>query len=83
MGLMAKNAPNTTTTTIRDSKSGRFVTVKGAGALKGKMTISKKVDLTKPISIPASSGKWTPKGDSFSGKTSPKGSSVGRELAKR
>jgi hypothetical protein len=49
--MMAKNA-STTTTTIRDSKSGRFVTVKGAGALKGKLTISKNVDLTKPISVP-------------------------------
>jgi hypothetical protein len=45
---------------VRDSRSGRFVTVKGAGALKGKMTISKKVDLTKPISVPASGGKWSP-----------------------
>lgn len=46
---MASNAHKTTTTTVRDSKSGRLVTVKGAGALKGKLTISKKVDLTKPI----------------------------------
>ncbi len=45
---MATKAP-TSTTTVRDSKSGRLVTVKGAGALKGKLTISKKVDLTKPI----------------------------------
>ena len=46
--VMATKAP-TSTTTVRDSKSGRLVTVKGAGALKGKLTISKKVDLTKPI----------------------------------
>jgi hypothetical protein len=37
------------------------VIVKGAGALKGKMTISKRVDLTKPISVPTPKGKWTPK----------------------
>lgn len=46
---MASNAPTSTTITVRDSKSGRLVTVKGAGALQGKLTISKKVDLTKPI----------------------------------
>ena len=80
---MAKNAPIPSITTVRDSKSGRYVTVKGAGALKGKMTISKKVDLTKPISVPAPSGKWKPKGDSLSGKMSPNGSSANRSAAKR
>jgi hypothetical protein len=78
---MAKDPPNTITT-VRDSKSGRFVTVKGAGALKGKMTISKKVDLTKPISVPAPNGKWTPKRGSLSGKTS-HSSSADRNAAKR
>jgi hypothetical protein len=57
---MATKAPISTSITVRDSKSGRFVTVKGAGALRGKMTISKKVDLTKPISVPNAGGKWTP-----------------------
>jgi hypothetical protein len=70
---MATNAPTTTTTTVRDPKSGRLVTVKGAGALKGKMTISKKVDLTKPIF----GGKWTPNADG-PGKTSPKGGGAKR-----
>lgn len=79
---MAKTAPNSTTTTVRDSKSGRLVTVKGAGALKGKMTISKKVDLTKPISGPTPSGKWTPKGGGRSHKTSPYGSNAGRGTTK-
>ena len=64
IGFMSKNTPNTTLTTVRDSKSGRFVTVKGAGALKGKMTISKKVDLTKPILASGPSGKWPPKASS-------------------
>jgi hypothetical protein len=50
---MASKHSDITTVTVRDAKSGRFVTVKGAGALKGKMTISKGVDLTKPISGPA------------------------------
>lgn len=70
---MSKIASSTTITTVRDSKSGRFVTVRGAGALKGKMTISKKVDLTKPISMPSPRESWVPKGGSFSGKTSPNG----------
>ena len=35
---------------VRDAKTGRFVTVKGAGALKGSpFAIKKGVDLTKPI----------------------------------
>jgi hypothetical protein len=35
---------------VRDSRTGRFVTVRGAGALKGsRLTIRKDVDLTKPI----------------------------------
>ena len=65
---MSKIASSTTITTVRDSKSGRFVTVRGAGALKGKMMISKKVDLTKPISMGSSREGWAPKGGSFSGK---------------
>lgn len=79
---MTKTASNSTTTTVRDSKSGRLVTVKGAGALKGKMTISKKVDLTKPISGPSPGGKWTPKGGDRSPKTSPHGSSASRGTTK-
>jgi len=59
---MAKTAPTSTTTTARYSKSGRFVTVEGADALKDKLPISKKVDLTKPIAAPDSSGKWVPMG---------------------
>jgi hypothetical protein len=35
---------------VRDSETGRFVTVRGAGALKGsRFAIRKDVDLTKPI----------------------------------
>jgi hypothetical protein len=79
---MSKSASNTTITTVRDSKSGQFVTVKGAGALKGMMTISKKVDLTKPISVPSPSGKWTPK-NSPSGKQPSKCGIVYISTAKR
>jgi hypothetical protein len=53
---MAKNHAATTEKIVRDSKSGRFVTVRGAGALKGHMTIPKGVDLTKPIASQAMKG---------------------------
>lgn len=56
---MTKAQNPTTVTTVRDSKSGRFVTVLGVGALKGQLTIRKGVDLTKPIA--AQSGKGTRK----------------------
>lgn len=79
---MVKTDSNTTITTVRDSKSGQFVTVKGAGALKGMMTISKKVDLTKPISVPSPSVKWTPK-NSHSGKPLSKSGSTYISTAKR
>jgi len=58
---------NATVITVRDSMSGRLVTVKGAGALKGKMTISEKVDLTKPIAGLANGNKL---GGSISSKAS-------------
>jgi len=34
---------------VRDSRTGRFIEVRGFGALKGQLTIAKGVDLTKPI----------------------------------
>ncbi|WP_203428008.1 hypothetical protein [Rhizobium sp. BG4] len=38
------------TVTVRDSKTGQFVTVRGVGALKGQaLDLRKGVDLTKPI----------------------------------
>jgi hypothetical protein len=58
--MMTTASPGTIT--IRNSESGQFVTVKGVGALKGKMTISKKVDLTKPIAVPRPGAKWRPIG---------------------
>jgi len=39
---------------VRDAKTGRFVTVRGAGALEGKtFAIQKRIDLTKPIASQA------------------------------
>jgi hypothetical protein len=53
MELMAKLNPAATETVVRDPKSGRFVTVRGAGALKGRLKIEEGVDLTKPIAAQA------------------------------
>lgn len=53
IGHMAKAHPTTTSTTVRDSKTGRLLTVRGIGALKGHLTLNKGVDLTKPIASQA------------------------------
>lgn len=53
---MAKPQPTSTSTTVRDSKTGRYLTVRGAGALKGHLTLKKGVDLTKPIASQAMKG---------------------------
>ena len=45
---MATAAP-TTKKTIRDSRTGQFLEVRGYGSLKGRLHITKGVDLTKPI----------------------------------
>ncbi|RAZ90346.1 hypothetical protein DPM33_12495 [Mesorhizobium hawassense] len=44
--------------TVRNAKTGQFVTVRGAQSLKGsKFAIKKNVDLTKPIAEQALKGK--------------------------
>lgn len=44
--------------TVRNSRTGQFVTVKGAGALKGSgFAIRKGIDLTKPVAKQATKGK--------------------------
>jgi hypothetical protein len=53
---MAKAFSATTEKVVRDAKSGRLVTVRGAGALKGHLKINKGVDLTKPIASQAMKG---------------------------
>lgn len=60
---MAKAQATTPGKVVRDSKSGRFVTVRGVGALKGHLTIKKGVDLTKPIASQAVKGSKSRKGD--------------------
>lgn len=47
---------STTQKVVRDAKSGRLVTVLGAGALKGHLKIKKSIDLTKPIASQARKG---------------------------
>ena len=43
--------------TVRNSRTGQFVTVKGAGSLKdSKLTLKKGLDLTKPIAEQALKG---------------------------
>lgn len=56
MDSMVEARPSNTEKVVRDSKSGRYVTVRGAGALKGHLTIRKGVDLTKPIASQAMKG---------------------------
>lgn len=58
---MAKAHATLTEKTVRDSKSGRIVTVRGAGALKGQLTLKKSVDLTKPIASQAARPRRTAK----------------------
>lgn len=54
---MTKPQSVSTETTVRDPKSGRLVTVKGIGSLKGHLTLKKSIDLTKPIAAQALKGK--------------------------
>ena len=57
MELMTTPPSATTERVVRDSKSGRFVTVRGVGALKGNLKIKKGVDLTKPIAAQTTKGR--------------------------
>jgi hypothetical protein len=49
MEIMAKSHPVPAAKVVGASKSGCAVTVRGAGALKGRLTIERGIDLTKPI----------------------------------
>ena len=49
-------AASTPTKTVRSSSTGRFVTVRGVGALKGELKLKQGVDLTKPIFQQATKG---------------------------
>ncbi|WP_292629794.1 hypothetical protein [Novosphingobium sp. 28-62-57] len=56
--MMSKIEAIDTDLTVRDSKTGRIITVHGVGALKGQLKLKKNVDLTKPIASQAA--KTTP-----------------------
>lgn len=43
--------------TVRNAKTGEYVTVRGVGALKGQLALKKGVDLTKPIASQALRGR--------------------------
>jgi hypothetical protein len=60
---MAKTQAANSEKIVRDSKSGRYVTVRGAGALKGHLTLKKGLDLTKPIASQAMKGIKRPQRD--------------------
>lgn len=64
MKSMERTPPSTTETVVRDSKSGRFVTVRGLGAMKGRLSIRDDVDLTKPIAAQVLKGSKGRKGGS-------------------
>lgn len=49
MEIMAKPHPVPAAKVVGAPKSGGAVTVRGAGALKGRLTIEEGIDLTKPI----------------------------------
>jgi hypothetical protein len=51
--LAMSKSPAADQLVVRDPKSGQFIAVRGAGALKGRLTIAKGLDLTKPIASQA------------------------------
>lgn len=65
---MVKTHPTTTETVVRDAKSGRLVTVRGLGAMKGRLSIREDVDLTKPIAAQVLKGSNGRKGGSTQAK---------------
>jgi hypothetical protein len=49
MAKAAHHESKGSTKTVRHERTGRVVTVRGLGALRGKLFLEKDVDLTKPI----------------------------------
>ena len=54
---MTRTHPANTEKVVYDPASGRAVVVRGAGALKGQLSLRKGVDLTKPIAAQVMKGK--------------------------
>lgn len=60
--IMAQVKTSPSSVTVRNSRTGQFVTVKGAGALKGsELSIKRGLDLTKPIAKQALKDTRRPK----------------------
>lgn len=53
MAKPSEQDPVGTSRSVRDARTGQFVTVRGVGALKGQLALKKGVDLTKPIASQA------------------------------
>ena len=68
MESMTKADSTTTDRIVRDAKSGRVVTVRGLGALKGRLPLREDVDLTKPIAAQVLKGSNGRKGSSAQAK---------------
>ena len=49
MAKIASQSSNIAAYQVPNAKTGQFVTVRGMGALKGRLTLQKGVDLAKPI----------------------------------
>jgi len=64
MESMAKADSEISERVVRDAKSGRTVTVRGLGAMKGRLSIRDDVDLTKPIAAQVLKGSNGRKGGS-------------------
>jgi hypothetical protein len=56
MAKTGKREINGAFQTVRNAKTGKMVTVRGVGALKGQLSLKKGVDLTKPIAAQALKG---------------------------
>jgi hypothetical protein len=56
MANTAKHEATGAVKTVRNAKTGQFVTVRGVGALKGQLALKKGLDLTKPIASQALKG---------------------------
>ncbi|HYI40353.1 MAG TPA: hypothetical protein VE053_08550 [Allosphingosinicella sp.] len=60
---MEKTQATSSEKIVRDPKSGRYVVVRGAGSLKGQLTLREGLDLTKPIASQALKGAKRPQRD--------------------
>jgi hypothetical protein len=60
MAKIGKREINGPSQTVRNAKTGKMVTVRGVGALKGRLSLKRSVDLTKPIAAQTLKGGKSP-----------------------